>query len=73
MYEAAPYALSAALLLLHLLQLRSAARERNRLVNAVLARTPAEFLGLQKATDPQAARKSRDDDDDVRVVVPHGL
>ncbi len=38
--------------------LTNAAEERARLVNAVMSRTPAEFVQLQKADAPRPERKA---------------
>jgi uncharacterized caspase-like protein len=50
---------------------RGASRERQRLVNAVLARTPAEFHMLEaQANKPKKAKKA---DSDVMSIPPIGL
>lgn len=50
---------------------RGASKERQRLVNAVLARTPAEFHMLEaQANKPKKVKKA---DSDVMSIPPIGL
>lgn len=53
---------------LHFLTMRKASEERQRLVNACLARNPAEFVALERASKQPKIKKA-----DAAPVQPIGL
>lgn len=57
---------------LHVVRERDASTERARLVNAVLAKTPAEFAQLERLVEPKI-RRMRGPDSDAPAAVPIGL
>lgn len=52
---------------------RSAAEERRRLLAAVMAKNPGEFVALERATAPRPAKRPKKQRDEFVPAQPYGL